>query len=44
MQIQHADNASDKKDNYNILNIDSSVRCMSELSAMIKQAHKKNIE
>ena len=44
MQIQHADNASDKKNNHNTLNIDSSIRCMSELSIMMKQACKKNAE
>ena len=44
MQIQHADNASDKKNNYDIFNISLNVRCMSELSIMMKQACKKNAE
>ena len=44
MQIQHADNASDKKNNHDILNIDLNARCMSELSAIIRQACKKNAE
>ena len=36
MQIQHADNASDKKDNHDILNIDSNAKYMSELSVTMK--------
>ena len=44
MQIQHADNALDKKDNHDTFNIDSNTRYMSEFSIMIKQAYKKNAE
>ena len=44
MQIQHANNASDKKDNHDILNIDLNIRYMSELSAMMRWACKKNAE
>ena len=44
MQIQHANNASDKKNNHDILNINSDVRCMSELSVIMRQACKKNAE
>ena len=44
MQIQHTNNTSNKRDNYDIFNIDSDARYMSELSVMMKQAHKKNTE
>ena len=44
MQIQHADNASDRKNNHDILNIDSDARHMSELSVIMKWACKKNAE
>ena len=44
MQIQHADNTSDRRDNHNILNISSDARCMSKLSATIKQAYKEDAE
>ena len=44
MQIQHANNISDKKNNHDILNIDSNARCMSRLSAMMRQAHKEDAE
>ena len=44
MQIQHADNASDRRDNHDILNIDLNVKCMSELSAIMRWACKKNAE
>ena len=44
MQIQHADNTSDRKDNHDTLNIDSDTRCMSEFSATMRQACKKNAE
>ena len=44
MQIQHADNASNKRDNYDTLNIDLNARCMSKLSATMRWAHKKNAE
>ena len=42
IQIQHADNASDKKNNHDILNIDLSVKYMSELLIMMRWACKKN--
>ena len=44
MQIQHANNASDKKDNHDILNIDLSAKHMSEFSTTMKQACKENAE
>ena len=44
MQIQHAGNASDRKDNHDTLNISSSTKCMSELSVIMRQACKKNAE
>ena len=44
MQIQHADNASDKKDNHDTLNIDLNVKCMSEFSVMMKWACKEDAE
>ena len=44
MQIQHADNTSDRKDNHDILNINSSTRHMSEFSATMRQACKENTE
>ena len=36
MQIQHADNASDRKNNHDTFNIDLNTRCMSEFSIMMK--------
>ena len=44
IQIQHADNVSNRKDNYNTLNISSDARHMSKFSAMMRQAHKENAE
>ena len=44
MQIQHANNISDKKNNHDILNINSNVKHMNEFSAMIRWAHKENAE
>ena len=41
MQIQHANNTSNKKNNYDILNISLNIRHMNEFSATIKQTHKK---
>ena len=36
IQIQHADNISDKKNNHDTFNIDLNARHMSELSIMMK--------
>ena len=36
MQIQHADNISNKKNNHDTFNINSDAKYMSEFSAMIK--------
>ena len=44
IQIQYVDNALDKKNNHNILNIDLNTRYMSELSVMMRWACKKNAE
>ena len=44
MQIQHANNVLNKKNNHDIFNINLNARYMSELSVMMKQACKKNAE
>ena len=44
IQIQHANNISNKKNNHDILNIDLNVRYMNEFSVMMRQACKKNAE
>ena len=44
MQIQHADNASNRKNNYDIFNINSDARCINKLSIIMKWAYKKNAE
>ena len=44
MQIQHADNISNKRDNYNTLNISSDIKHMSKLSATMRQACKEDAE
>ena len=44
IQIQHADNALDKKNNHDTFNINSDVRCINEFSIMMRQACKKNAE
>ena len=44
MQIQHADNISNKKNNHDIFNINSDARCMNELLVMMKWVCKKNVE
>ena len=36
MQIQHADNASDRKNNHDIFNINSDAKHMSEFSATMR--------
>ena len=44
MQIQHADNVSDKKNNHDIFNINLNARHMNEFSITMKQTYKKNAE
>ena len=44
IQIQHANNASNKRNNHDTLNIDSNVKCMNEFSAIMRWAHKENAE
>ena len=44
IQIQHADNISDKKNNHDTFNIDSDAKYMNELSITMRQTHKKNAE
>ena len=44
MQIQHANNASDRQNNHDTFNIDLSAKHMNELSAMMRQACKENAE
>ena len=43
-QIQHAGNTSDRRDNHDILNINSDARHMSEFSAMMRWACKEDAE
>ena len=44
MQIQHANNISDKKNNHDIFNIDLNARHISKFSATMKWAYKENAE
>ena len=44
MQIQHASNTSNKKNNHDIFNINSDAKHMNELLIIMRQACKKNAE